>query len=329
MTMGNPEYLILLLLPLPVVFIALGNYRKGRGSLALLSGRADGEDVFGWYMVKIFFGVASFCIFLILSVIALADLSWGKAPVEEDRSGLDVMFVMDVSRSMLAQDIAPNRLKAAADIAQGVMQGLPDARFGVTAFKGGAVTLVPMTEDQQVLESLLNNLNTGLVNAPGTSLESGIEEALRSFPAGTERRRVIILLSDGESLETYTGRSAVRAGEEGIPVFAIGAGSAEGSTIRLSDGTLVTGRNRRPVVTRLNEEALRSAAESSGGVYFTAREPGIVSRLLEEILSFEEARGRMGFRLVSVRRYRGFLLAGFIFLLLSLLIRSIRWKHGV
>jgi Ca-activated chloride channel family protein len=326
MTVGSPWFLALLL-SLPIVApLALRNFNRGRKSLALLTGRSPGDDFFGRYMIASFFGTALFCGFLFFAAIAAADFSWGRKPVEEDRSGLDVIFVLDVSRSMLAADTPPSRLAAAADIALGVMQGLPEARFGAVAFKGRGVPVVPVTEDHPSLEAFFGNAGSGIVAEPGTHLESGLDAALSAFPAGTERHRAVVLLSDGESLANFTGRSASRSGEEGVPIFAVGFGGKEGSSIRLPDGTLLTTGGKKPVVTRLNEGNLRTAADLSGGAYFSAREPGVVSRLVDEILDFAEARGATGFRLVSVRRYRGFLLAAFLCLAASVLVRSVRWK---
>jgi Ca-activated chloride channel family protein len=183
-----------------------------------------------------------------------------------------------------------------------------------------------MTEDRSVLESFLDHIDPGMVNAPGTSVESGLEAALASFPAGTDRHRAVVLLSDGESLDRVSTKSPIRAAEEGIPLYSIGVGGTEGTTIRLPGGGIVTGRNRKPVVTRLNEGPLKTAAELSGGAYFSAAEAGAAGRLAEAVLAFEDSRGKMGFRLVSLRRYRGFLLAGFIALIMHILIRSLGWK---
>jgi Ca-activated chloride channel family protein len=330
--MEHPLYLLFLLLLIPLVLISLGGYRRGKIYRALLSGNPGGSppetnDIFGGFFVKSFLSALLFCGVLVFSVLALADISWGREPAPEDYSGLDVMLVLDVSRSMLAQDAAPCRLRAAADIALGLIHGLNRARFGVVAFKGGAVRAVPLTEDRQVLEAFFQQVSPSVVQTPGTSVESGLEEALGAFPAGTASHKVIVLLSDGESLSDFTGGSAGKARAEGIPVFAVGIGRTKGSTIRTPDGTLLTGKDGRPVITRLNAEALMTVAELSGGGYFAAGEPS-AGLLAEKLRDFEESRDRLGFRLVPARRYRGFLLAGFALLWASIFVRSIKWKKG-
>jgi Ca-activated chloride channel family protein len=328
----RPLYLLLLLLLVPLILTALGGYRRGRISRARLSGNPEGSDpeandIFEGFFVKTFLSSLFFCGVFVCSVLALADISWGKEPAPEDHSGLDVMLVLDVSRSMLAQDAQPYRLRAAADIALELVQGLGHARFGVVAFKGGAVQAVPLTEDRQILETFFQQISPAVVRAPGTSVESGLEEALGAFPAGTASHKVIVLLSDGESLSDFTGGSAGKAGAEGIPIFAVGLGATSGSTIRMPDGDFLTGKDGRPVVTRLNAEALMTVADLSGGEYFSARETA-AGLLAERLRDFEESRGRMGFRLVPVRRYRSFLLAGFALLWASILVRSIKWEKG-
>ncbi|MDR3200622.1 MAG: VWA domain-containing protein [Spirochaetales bacterium] len=332
MNAESPFYLLLLFLLVPVCAAVIWNYRRGRVSRGRLMENPEelsgGNDIFGRYFVKIFLRALFFCVFLVLSLLALADISWGTSPEPEDKSGLDIVIALDVSRSMLAQDSPPQRLQTAADISLGLMQGLGHSRFAVAAFRGAAVLAVPMTEDRQILEAFFQNLSPSVVSFPGTSVESGLELALGAFPSGTASHKVIVLLSDGESLSNFSGAGAEKAGALGIPVFTVGIGGAEGSLIRLADGSLVTGQDGRPVVTRLNEEALMRLAALSQGEYLSAREPGVLGRLTRKLRDFEEARGKMGFRIVPVRRYRGFLFAGFILLCASILVRSVKWKKN-
>ncbi|MDR1931536.1 MAG: VWA domain-containing protein [Spirochaetales bacterium] len=333
MNVENPFYLLLLLILIPVAAAAVWNYRQGRVSRGRLTGDTEGggagaNDVFNRFFVKTFLSTLFFCAFLVLALLALADISWGTSPEPEDRSGLDVVIAVDVSRSMLAQDSPAQRLRTAADICLGLMQGLPRCRFAVVVFRGAALLAVPMTEDRQILESFFQNISPSVAGSAGTSVESGLDLALEAFPAGTASHKAIVLLSDGESLAGFPGASAEKAETLGIPVFTVGTGAAEGSVIRLADGSLLTGKDGRPVVTRLNENALRAIAGLSRGEYFSSREPGVTSRLAQKLLDFEESRGKMGFRLVSVHRYRGFLFAGFLLLCAAVLVRSIKWRKN-
>jgi Ca-activated chloride channel family protein len=324
----KPLNLLFLLILIPVIYAAIRNYIRGKVFRKRLAGNREsgtGDD-FDRFFVRIFLNTLLFCVLTVFSVLALADISWGTTPETEDRSGLDVVALLDVSRSMLAQDSPPYRLKTAADMALGLIQGLNHSRFAVIAFKGEAVLAIPMTEDRQILEAFFREISPSMVNAPGTSVESGLELAIETFPSGTASHRAIVLLSDGESLSDFTGQAAKKAGMLGIPVFAVGIGGAEGSVIRLPGGNLLTGTDGRPVVTRQNAEALQTVAALSRGEYFSSREPGVVDRLTQALRGFEESRGKMGFRLISVHRYRSFLLAGFFLLCASILVRGIKWK---
>jgi Ca-activated chloride channel family protein len=312
-----------MLLVIPVVVTGRKNYRQGKVSLKRLTGFAGGE----WFFVRSFLFCLFFACFIVFASLALAGISWGREPVQEDLEGLDVMFVMDVSRSMLAQDVSPTRLRAASDMALALTRSFSRARFGVVVFKGRAVRAVPLTEDREILENFFRQISPALVREPGTSIEAGLEEALRSFPKETAGRgRVIALFSDGESLSDFSGFSPEKAASGGIPVFAVGMGSSSGAVIRLSGGETVMGRDGQAVVSRLNAEALVSAARISGGEYFSSQDPGVLSSLADALADFEEERGRRGFRLSPVKRFRSFLFAGFVLVCMSILVRSLPWK---
>ena len=321
----TPLAFFLLVGLIPVILVALRNYRQGRAARELLAG-TDGSQASAWFFVRSLLDALFFCLFLVCSVLALAGIVWGTAPESEDLSGLDIAVVLDVSRSMLAQDEEPSRLEAACTTARGLLQSLPRARFAVVAFKGNAIIAIPMTEDRQVLETFFQNVSPAVVNAAGTNVESGLELALEAFPLGTASHRAIVLLSDGESLSDISLRSAEKSGAEGIPIFALGLGTEEGSVIRLPGGGLVMGKDGQPVITRLGATLLEKAAGLSQGAYFSFREPGIVARLTEKLRDFDDSRTRMGFRLAPRKSYRSFLLAGFLALCAAVFVRSLKWK---
>jgi len=323
----NPLQLFFLFILVPVVFLAVQNYRRGKIFRGHLTGSGEGHELFGIFFVKVFLGTLFFCVFLVFSVLALAGISWGTAPEPEDKSGLDIVIAIDVSRSMLATDSPPSRLRAAADISLGLVQSLHRSRFAVVAFKGDALLAIPMTEDRQILDVFFREISPSVVSAPGTNLEAGLGLSINAFPSGIPGHRAIVLLSDGESLSDFPAGSAEKAKKEGIPVYTVGMGGEEGAVIRVEGGGLVSGRDGKPVVTRRSAGILKTIAEVSQGEYFSCDEPGIISRLTQELQDFEASRGRMGFRLAPVRRYRGFLLAGFLFLIAAVLARSIRWKR--
>ncbi|MCL1818155.1 MAG: VWA domain-containing protein [Spirochaetaceae bacterium] len=324
----SPAVFFLLAALVPLVLAAFAGYRRGKAARGLFEGAEDGAGSSTLFFVRSLLDALFFCLFLVFSVFALAGILWGTAPEAEDKSGLDVVVVLDVSRSMLAQDEEPSRLAAARDTARGLLQSLPRARFAVVAFKGSAIIAIPMTEDRQILETFFQNVSPAAVNAPGTNVEAGLELALEAFPRGTASHRAIVLLSDGEALSDFSLRSAEKAGAEGIPVFPVGLGSDEGSVIRLPDGSLITGKDGKPVITRRNAPLLEKAASLSQGAYFSSREPGLTGRLTEKLRDFGDAREKMGFRLAPKKSYRSFLFAGFLALCAAVCVRSLKWKKS-
>ena len=211
MTFGSPGTLWALLALLPIMLIQLRAYFKGRKDLAVLGRHWDRDAVQTLFLVKWFFLVLTFDLFVALSIFALSDITWGERPVEEDRDNLDVVVALDISRSMLADDVEPSRLSQSLAVIRSASRQLPAARFGLIVFKGDAVLLLPLTEDLNALEAVLDGVSPQLVSTPGTDLERGLAKAMDAFPAGTNAHRAILLISDGESLSGSPARAATTA----------------------------------------------------------------------------------------------------------------------
>jgi Ca-activated chloride channel family protein len=279
------------------------------------------------YVVKWFFSTAALMLAALLLILALAGFTWGERSVEEDRRGLDIAVAIDVSRSMLASDVPPNRLVRARELLRGLIEELPASRFSVVVFKGTAVRVVPLTEDTIALESFLDVLGVDLLSAPGTDVEAGIQSALDGFPEGTSRHRVIVLFSDGESLTGAAAEAARRAGREGIPIFSVATGTEDGAPVMLANGRLLTDTSDRVVVSRMEPDVLQDIAALSGGEFIRADDPDAFARLTRGIRSHEQRRQAEGFRLVPVRRYGFFLTAALCLLAVYLGIRIVRWRN--
>ena len=327
MTVASPKALWLLALLVPIILVLLRNYGFGRHDLTLLGGRWREQESLNVYLVKSFFGGLFFCLFYIFMVLSLAGFSWGQAPVEEDRSGIDIVIAVDVSRSMLAQDIRPSRLDRSRDIIRGLLRELPGSRYGIDVFKGTGAAVIPVTEDRLSIQSFLDYLGPQILTSPGTNLERGIDSAIHMFPAGTGRFRVVVLFSDGEAQAGDALKAAARAAKLGIPVFTVVAGTVEGATIPLSDGNVVRDASGKEVVTRAHPGVMASIAVESGGKSFSLSDPAVFSALLSSIQKYAGVRTSEGFRLVDVPRYAIFLSLALLFLLLSIGVRVVKWKN--
>lgn len=327
MSFLSPLMLWGLLALVPVILIQLFGYLRGRQDLARLSRHVDSDEAQTLYLVKWFFSALSLDLFLVLAVLALANPTWGEEPVEEDRESLDIVVSLDISRSMLADDVAPSRLGRSLTVVRSVSRQLPSARFAVVAFKGDSSVLLPLTEDLNALETVLDGVRPELISAPGTDLERGLTAALDAFPDGSNAHQSILLISDGESLSGAPERAADRARRLGIPVVTVVAGTAEGSTLTDSTGAVVTDEDGRPVISRAEPAALSSIAEATGSLAVSLSNVELVSDIVRFLDTHVETRESAGYRLVAVQRYPLFIAAALIMLILSVSVRVFRWKE--
>lgn len=218
----------------------------------------------------------------------------------------DVMIVLDVSKSMLAEDVAPNRLtRAKAEISEMVRQ-LPGHRVGLVVFAGRAALLCPLTPDHSYFNLVLRGVDVNSVGRGGTRIGEAIRVATAGFPTGPGAK-LVMLITDGEDHESYPLEAAKVANDEGVKIVAVGLGSEAGSPIVITDPK--TGAKTqveydgKPVVTRLDGETLRQMASATGGAYVPAGTSAldlesIVRANVTPILRAEADR-------MSVRRIRG------------------------
>lgn len=316
---------LLFILP-PVWLILWRRYLTGKQDLQTIGGRWRSGRLMEVFVIKWFFSSLTFTLFIVFLVLALAGFSGREHPVSYEPKGLDVIFVVDISRSMLAEDISPNRLRRSSEIIHGLIDGIGEARYGVTVFKGAGIQVIPLTEDTETVSAFVGALNTGILTSPGTNIEAGIRKAIESFPESIESRRMIFLFSDGGSLEGDPLTAAEAAKERDIIIHTIGAADTKGVPIPLQDGTFVKNDSGKIVNTFLRDEELRMIAEITGGQYFNLTDRLALGKLLltieEETLSGMER----GFRLESTDIYRGYLAVALLSLLMNLIIRIARWK---
>lgn len=194
--------------------------------------------------------------------------------VSASSAAADVIFVLDASRSMLAEDAAPNRLaRAKAEIAQLVAR-LEGHRVGLVAFAGRAVQVCPLTPDHSFFTTVLPTVDTMSTGKGGTKIGEGIKTALRGFPTGGGGVKLIVLITDGDDQDTYSEEAAKAARDAGVKIVAVGLGSEAGSPITLTDPQ--TGARQplmhdgKQVISKLNGDQLRKIALVTEGVYIPA-----------------------------------------------------------
>ena len=218
---------------------------------------------------KVWVRLVLFSIGFFFFVIGLARPQIGAKLKEHQTKGAEIMIVLDVSNSMLAEDYSPNRLERAKLAISRLVDKLREDRIGLIVFAGNSFVQLPITTDYVSAKMFLNSISTESVPVQGTAIGDAINTAMRSFSAQSEKSRAIIVITDGENHEDDPVAAAAQAEELGVRVFAVGVGSPEGKPIPM-DGELLKDKDGEIVVTRLDEKVLQEMAQAGNGVYVRA-----------------------------------------------------------
>jgi Ca-activated chloride channel family protein len=210
-----------------------------------------------------------FSIGFLFFAVGLSRPQIGAKLKEHETKGAEIMIVLDVSNSMLAEDYSPNRLERAKLAISRLVDKLRDDRIGLIVFAGNSFVQLPITTDYVSAKMFLNTITTESVPIQGTAIGDAVNTALRSFSAQSEKSRAIIVITDGENHEDDPVAAAAQAAEMGVRVFTIGVGSPEGKPIPMN-GELLKDRDGNIVVTRLDETVLQDVAKAGDGVYVRA-----------------------------------------------------------
>jgi Ca-activated chloride channel family protein len=290
----NPRLLFALFLLIPAGFIDFFHYRKRRSVLGFLS-RGAGGGLASSIRFRCLVSALAFWLFLGCMIIALAQPRGGSRLVNETRRGVDVIFAVDLSRSMEVRDAGGgSRLDRAAGLAAdlvnhpwfaneipGVVSGL---RFGAAIGKGRGALALPLTVDTEAINGFLLGLSGSAITGRGTNLESLVDAAAAGFQDLFPSRRRILLLSDGEALEGALNAAADRAAAAEIALIAVGLGSGEGGAAPPEHDAFL-GEDGRPVASFLRRDALREAAERTGGFYVDGNRSNAAAQLAEHLSS--------------------------------------------
>lgn len=265
-----PHYLLLLLL-IPFFFLGMGLWLWGRrrrlrrfGDEALVN-----ELMPSWSRGKLWVRTVLLSLAFFFFVIGLSRPQIGAKLKDHKIKGAEIMIVLDVSNSMLAQDYSPDRLERAKLAISRITDKLKDDRIGLIVFAGTSFVQLPITSDYVSAKMFLNSISTESIPIQGTAIGDAISTAVRGFSAQSEHSRAIIVITDGENHEDDAVAAAKQAAEAGIKVYTIGVGSADGQPIPMN-GELLKDKDGNIVVTRLDEETLRKVASAGGGAYVHA-----------------------------------------------------------
>lgn len=218
---------------------------------------------------KVWVRLVMFSIGFFFFVIGLSRPQIGAKLREHETKGAEIMIVLDVSNSMLAEDYSPNRLERAKLAISRLVDKLRDDRIGLVVFAGNSFVQLPITTDYVSAKMFMGSISTESVPIQGTAIGEAINTAMRSFSAQSEKSRAIIVITDGENHEDDPVAAAAQAAELGVRVFTIGVGSPEGKPIPM-DGELLKDKDGNIVVTRLDESVLQEVADAGNGLYVRA-----------------------------------------------------------
>jgi Ca-activated chloride channel homolog len=205
-----------------------------------------------------------------LAITALAKPRWGYTYEDVKRRGLDLLFAVDTSRSMLSNDVPPNRLERVKLAAQDLITELQGDRVGLIAFAGRAFLQAPLTIDYDAAVESINDLDTKTIPEGGTNISEAIALAVQTFGKSAMGNRAFIIFTDGEELSGDAAKEAKKAADAGVRIFTIGVGTPQGSLIPIegkSEGGFVKDAKGQVVKSKLDENRLREIAQATGGIY--------------------------------------------------------------
>lgn len=271
---AEPRLLWLALLaPLAAAAVALWLWRRRLAADAAWASRALWDRLLPAYAPgRMRASVAFLALAVLGTSLALARPRWGAGRQEVERKGVDVVYLVDSSLSMSARDVPPSRLYVAKSLVRRMARAMPGNRIGLVQAEGTGMALAPLTLDGGVIDLLLDTIEPGSLPAPGTELATGLEASLRLFSPGTEKHRVLVILSDGEDHGGGLEAATARLHEEGVVVHAFGIGTPAGATLPLPGSVPGSGGTKHDaegneVVSRLHEDVLEGMARATGGSY--------------------------------------------------------------
>jgi Ca-activated chloride channel family protein len=285
MRFASPEYLYYLSIPIIILLLYLFSEWKAQQKI-----KSYGEVRLFWSLVPHYSSIRQhikFTLILLaisLIILTLARPQFGLIKEVERRAGIEAIITLDVSNSMLATDVSPNRLERSKQFVSNLVDRMRNDKIGLNVFAGEAYPQMPITSDFVSVKLFLDNIATGIVTLQGTNLASAITLATHSFTRNDEASRIIIIVTDGEDHEEGAIKAAEEAKKLGMKVYVLGVGTAEGSVIPTPYGPM-TDREGNVVRTSVNSSFALQVAEAGGGKYLQIDNTNTALRELEAEIS--------------------------------------------
>lgn len=328
MIFAESRYLFLLLLIPVFIIIQTLVLRLRRKRLEKFGDESLVKELMPSYSrAKVWLRLSFFLLAFFFFTLGISRPQMGAILKEHKTRGAEVMLVLDVSNSMLAEDYSPNRLERAKLAISRMVDKLRDDRIGLIVFAGNSFVQLPITTDYVSAKMFLNSISTQSVPVQGTAIGEAIGTAMRSFSAQSDKSRAIIVITDGENHEDDPVAAASQAAEQGVRVFAIGVGSPEGKMIPF-EGDYLRDREGNPVVTRLDESVLQDVAAAGKGLYVRAGNSEFgLNPIIEEIAGMDDEEYNSVVFEEYDELYMYFFAMALFFLVLEMLIGDRRSKY--
>lgn len=280
---ANPNALFLYILLLFVVGVYIfSNYRRKTalrkyGDLELLSALMP-EVSKHRPQIKFWITFTALCFMVLL----IARPQFGSKVETVKRHGIETVIALDISNSMLAEDVAPNRLEKSKNIISRLVDSFEDDKVGLIVFAGDAFIQLPITNDFISAKMFLESINPGLITRQGTNIKAAIDMATRSFTPREGVGKAVIIITDGENHEGGAIEAAKAAAEKGLSVYVMGVGSLEGSPIPAGrSGDFRRDKQGNVIVTKLNEKMCQEIAAAGNGIYIRIDNTGNAQKILQ------------------------------------------------
>jgi Ca-activated chloride channel family protein len=321
MTFAQPDYLYALaLMPIMALFVVWAGRRRlsalaSLGDPSLIDRLSRSVDWRGRRVRSWLWFVA-----LALLIVALARPRWGSAVQVVERQGVQIIVALDVSTSMLAEDIKPNRLKRAKLEIVDLMSRLDGDEVGLVLFSGASFLQFPLTFDYSTARRFLDEAGPQMISRPGTAIGKAIETAVNGFDERRASQKVILIITDGESHEGDPLAAARQAREEGVVIYTIGFGSPEGEPIPEYDafGRMAgfkQDQRGEVVLSKLDEVTLQQIAREGGGKYYRATADGrVIENLADDFDALQKESFESELKTRHIERFQVFLAAALLVL---------------
>lgn len=263
-------YFLIAIPVLAMLFLYVQYWKRKKqrefGDTDLLKKLSPEKSLFKPILKLVVFLLALTCL-----IIGLVNPKMGTKLETVKREGIDIVFAIDVSKSMLAEDVAPSRLEKSKQLVSQIINNLGNDRIGIVAYSGSAFPVLPITTDYSVAKMFLQGMNPGIISAQGTSIDQAINLATTFIDKKDKTNKLLIIISDGEDHSEASLDAAEEAKKLGLKIITIGVGSEKGGPIPLKRNGIVQSfqrdQNEEVVITKRNPEVLKQIAKATGGGY--------------------------------------------------------------